>query len=66
MLDTTDASESSLTIMLRWNREWIKKQGDFFVESPVNFVTAVIWFLKRYKQGKYCTLPHVIEMMQMD
>ena len=66
MLDITDASESSRTIMLGLNREWIKKQGDFFVESPINFVTAVIWFLKRYKQGKYCTLPHVIEMMQVD
>jgi hypothetical protein len=66
MLDITDASESSRTIMLGLNLEWIKKQGDFFVESPINFVTAVIWFLKRYKQGKYCTLPHVIEIMEVD
>lgn len=66
MLDITDASESSRTIMLGLNREWIKKQGDFFVESPINFVTAVIWFLKRYRNGRYCTLPHVIEMMQID
>ena len=66
MLDITDASESSRTIMMGLNREWIKKQGDFFVESPINFLTAVIWYLKRYKQGKYCTLPHVIEMMQAD
>jgi len=66
MLDITDASESSRTIMLGLNREWIKKQGDFFVESPINFLTAVIWFLKKYKNGKYCTLPHVIEMMQVE
>ncbi|WP_200980492.1 conjugal transfer protein MobC [Echinicola sp. 20G] len=66
MLDITDASESSRTIMMGLNREWIKKQGDFFVESPINFLTAVIWFLKRYQKGKYCTLPHVIEMMQTD
>ncbi len=66
MFDLTDASESSRTIMLGLNREWIRKQGDFFVESPINFVTAVIWFLKKYQRGKYCTLPHVIEMMQMD
>lgn len=59
MLDITDASEASRTIMMGLNREWIKKQGDFFVESPINFLTAVIWFLKRYKEGKYCTLPHV-------
>ncbi|GAB2610255.1 conjugal transfer protein MobC [Belliella aquatica] len=66
MLDITDASESSRTIMMGLNREWIKKQGDFFVESPINFLTAVIWFLKKYKAGKYCTLPHVIELMQVE
>lgn len=66
MFDITDATESSRTIMLGLNREWIKKQGDFFVESPINFVTAVIWFLKKYESGKYCTLPHVIELMQVE
>lgn len=66
MVDITDATESSRTIMLGLNRDWIKKQGDFFVESPINFVTAVIWFLKKYNDGRYCTLPHVIELMQLD
>jgi hypothetical protein len=66
MEDITDASESSRTIMLGLNRDWIKKQGDFFVESPINFVTAIIWFLRKYENGKYCTLPHVIELMQLD
>ncbi|WP_114782976.1 conjugal transfer protein MobC [Botryobacter ruber] len=64
MNDITDATEASRTIMLGLNREWIKKQGDFFVESPINFVTAIIWFLKKYQDGRYCTLPHVIELMQ--
>jgi hypothetical protein len=66
MYDITDATESSRTIMLALNREWIKKQGDFFVESPINFVTAVIWFLRKYQNGRYCTLPHVIELMQVE
>jgi len=66
MEDITDATESSRTIMLGLNRDWIKKQGDFFVESPINFVTAIIWFLRKYRDGKYCTLPHVIELMQLD
>ncbi|TXK45725.1 TraM recognition domain-containing protein [Pontibacter qinzhouensis] len=64
MNDITDATEASRTIMLGLNREWIKKQGDFFVESPINFVTAIIWFLKKYRGGRYCTLPHVIELME--
>jgi hypothetical protein len=66
MLDITDAAESSRTIMLGLNHEWIKKGGDFFVESPINFVTALIWFLRIYKNGKYCTLPHVIELAQVE
>lgn len=66
MDDITDATEASRTIMLGLNREWIKKQGDFFVESPINFLTALIWFLKKYEGGVHCTLPHVIELMQLD
>lgn len=44
MADITDASESSRTVMLGLNKEWIRKQDDFFVESPINFITALIWF----------------------
>lgn len=66
MNDITDATESARTILLGLNREWINKQGDFFVESPINFVTAIIWFLRKYNGGKYCTLPHVIELMQAE
>jgi hypothetical protein len=66
MEDITDATEASRTIMLGLNREWIRKQGDFFVESPINFVTAVIWYLRKHKDGIYCTLPHAIELIQAD
>jgi hypothetical protein len=66
MHDITDAAESSRTIMLGLNREWIRKQGDFFVESPINFITALIWFLCNYKGGKFCTLAHVIELAQVE
>lgn len=66
MLDITDAIDASRTIMLGLNREWIKKQGDFFVESPINFVTAIMWFLRKYQDGRFCTLPHVIELAQAD
>ncbi len=66
MTDITDAAESARTILLGLNREWIKRQGDFFVESPINFLTAIIWYLRKYKGGEFCTLPHVIELMQTD
>jgi len=64
--DLTDAAESARIILLALNREWIRKQGEFFVESAINIVTAVIWFLRKHENGKYCTLPHVIELMQVD
>jgi len=66
MDDITDAAESSRTILMGLNREWIKRQGDFFVESPINFLTAIIWYLRKYQDGEFCTLPHVIELMQVD
>lgn len=66
MRDVTDATESSRSIMLGLNREWIKKVGDFFVESPINFTTALFWYLKRYDGGKYCTLPHAIELAMVE
>jgi TusA-related sulfurtransferase len=66
MKDITDAAESARTILMGLNREWIKRQGDFFVESPINFLTAIIWFLRKYKDGEFCTLPHVIELMQVE
>ncbi|MCD0472530.1 conjugal transfer protein MobC [Flavobacterium sp. JAS] len=66
MTDITDATESARTILMGLNKEWIKRQGDFFVESPINFLSAVIWYLRRYKEGEFCTLPHVIELMQLE
>ncbi len=66
MSDITDAAESARTILMGLKREWIKRQGDFFVESPINFLTAIIWYLRKYNDGEFCTLPHVIELMQVD
>ena len=61
-----DAFESSRTVLYNLNREWIRQQGEFFSESAVSFFAAVIWFLKKYKDGRFCTLPHAIELLQID
>nr|WP_199156141.1 conjugal transfer protein MobC [Pedobacter sp. ASV2] len=63
MTDISDAYESAYTIMLNLNRSWIQKQGDFFVESPIILFAAIIWFLKIYENGKFCTFPHAIELL---
>lgn len=66
MIELTDASESSRTTLLGLNREWLKKQGDFFVESSINFFTAILWFLRKYQDGIFLTIPHAIELIQME
>lgn len=63
MSDIADAYESAYTIMMNLNRTWIQKQGDFFVESPIVLFAAIIWYLKIYENGKYCTFPHAIEFL---
>lgn len=63
MTDISDAYESAYTIMLNLNQSWIQKQGDFFVESPIILLAAIIWFLKIYDNGKFCTFPHAIELL---
>lgn len=66
MLEITDAMESSRTLMLALNKDWIKKSGDFFVESGILYVTAMFWYLRKYQGGRYCTLPHCIELAMID
>ena len=63
MEDITDAYESAYTIMLNLNKTWVQKQGDFFVESPIILFASIIWYLKIYEGGKYCTFPHAIEFL---
>lgn len=63
MTDISDAYESAYTIMLNLNKTWIQKQGDFFVESPIILLAAIIWYLKIYKDGEFCTFPHAIEFL---
>lgn len=63
MSDIADAYESAYVIMLNLNKSWIQKQGDFFVESPIILLAAIIWYLKIFEDGKYCTFPHAIELL---
>jgi len=61
----SDALGASRTILLSMNKTWVNRQGDFFIESPVNFMAALIWYLRKYQGGIYCTLPHVIELSKI-
>lgn len=63
LTEISDAYDSAYTIMLNLNKSWAQKQGDFFVESPINYLTSCIWYLKKVEGGRYCTLPHVVEFV---
>ena len=63
MTDISDAYESAYTIMLNLNKTWVQKLGDFFVESPIILFAAIIWYLRIYEGGKYCTFPHAVEFL---
>jgi hypothetical protein len=60
-----DALGISRTILLSLNKSWVERQGDFFIESPIVFLAALIWFLRNYRNGIYCTLPHVVELAKL-
>ena len=61
----SDAEAVSRTILLSMNKIWVSKLGDFFVESSIRYLASLIWFLKVYDGGRYCTLPHVIELSKV-
>ena len=63
LTDIADSYEAANVTMLGLNRSWSQKQGDFFIESSVILFAAIIWFLKIYENGKYCTFPHAIELL---
>lgn len=58
-----DSDEIAQVICYNLARTWADKQGDFFVESAINYLSACIWFLRLYENGKYCTFPHVIDFI---
>lgn len=62
----TDAEESARMLMLNLNKSWIGKETEFFVSTPMSYVTCMIWLLRTYKDGIYCSLPHVIELLTID
>jgi hypothetical protein len=66
MHDISDATEYARTLLYAINKRWITQQGEFFVESAIAFFTANTWFLRQYQNGRYCTLPHLIELLQTD
>ncbi|GAB2547125.1 type IV secretory system conjugative DNA transfer family protein [Spirosoma aerophilum] len=66
MPDVSDAYETAKIMMLNMNKTWIGKEGDIWADSAMNYTTALLWYLRCYKNGKYCTFPHLVELMMVD
>ena len=63
--DPADTTEIAELVMLNVNKAAVEKE-DFFTLSAKVYLDALIWFLKLYEDGRYCTFPHVIELMAQD
>lgn len=61
-----DAFETSKLMMYNLNRKWIGTEGDIWADSAINYATAIMWYLRCYDKGQYCTFPHLVEMMTID
>ncbi len=58
-----DAMDAIYTIFYNIDKKSAVKP-DFFQMSAMSLTSAVLWFLKLYENGKYCSIPHMIEFLQ--
>lgn len=63
--DPSDTSEVADLVMLNVNKNAVEKE-DFFSMSAKLYLDAIIWFLRNYDGGRYCTFPHAIQFMSED
>lgn len=63
--DPSDTSEVADLVMLNINKNAVEKE-DFFSMSAKLYLDAIIWFLRNYEDGRYCTFPHAIQFMSED
>jgi hypothetical protein len=56
--DATETAEAIISALLKTDKS--SGSSQFFTQSAINFLAAVIYYLARFEKGKYSTLPHVI------
>ena len=66
IIDISDAYQSARSIYLGMGGNAEGKEDPFWQDGAINTLTGVIWFLKIHQGGKYCTLPHVLEIIMSD
>ena len=60
--DPADSAEIAEIVMQNVNKGAQRKE-DFFSDSAKIYFDAVVWFLRCYEGGRYCTFPHVLQML---
>jgi hypothetical protein len=63
--DPADSAEIADIVMKNVAPGTVEKE-DFFSMSAKVYLDAIVYFLSIYEGGKYCTFPHVIELMSID
>lgn len=58
-----EAIDAVYTIFYNLDKKSAQKQ-DFFQMSAMSITVAALWFLRNYKEGIYCSFPHLIELIQ--
>lgn len=64
LTDQAASAEVAEIIMKNVNPNTAEKE-DFFSMSAKVYVDCLIWFLRIYEDGRYCSFPHLIELMGM-
>lgn len=57
-----EAVDAVYTLFFNIDKKSATKQ-DFFQMSAMSITAAALWFLRMYQDGKYCSLPHLIEFI---
>ena len=63
--DPADSAEIADIVFKNIAPETVEKE-DFFSRSAKLFFDAIVYFLSIYKNGKYCTFPHAVELLAAD
>ncbi|MFD0764493.1 type IV secretion system DNA-binding domain-containing protein [Mucilaginibacter lutimaris] len=61
LADAAETAEALVEALKKGDRSGGSDQ--FFTQSAINFLASCIYFLSKYSGGKYCSLPHVLAML---
>lgn len=61
LADATETAEALVEALKKGDKS--SGSDQFFTQSAVNFLAATIFFLSRYQQGRYSSLPHVLAFL---